>query len=195
MASYLLIPRRSLITFKFLVSNSNVLHLFTNSVPPKCVPVLFVKSPSLGDRLVHTNEKLVGAHPILGLELSDDSILFLDNEQDPPCKRGFLGYSSSDKYSVSCSGKEFLIYLRAIHVMLWSFHCTRISPPLVVSRQRRVTVLIARNASCCLISVPSVWWSTISSKRIWRLPSALTCANRFCAIAFEVIDALWPSRY
>ena len=34
-----------------------------------CVPVLFVESFILGDRLGHTNAKLVGVHPILGLDL------------------------------------------------------------------------------------------------------------------------------
>ena len=69
MASYLLIPRRNLVTFEFLESNPNVLHLFTNRVLSQCVPVLFVESLSLGNRFCHTNSKLVGAHPIHGLDL------------------------------------------------------------------------------------------------------------------------------
>ena len=97
MASYLLIPRQNLVTFEFLKGNLNVLHLFTNCIPPQCVPVLFVEYLSLGDILRHTNAKLVGAHPILGLDLRDDYVSLLDNEQDPPCKRGFLGYSFSDR--------------------------------------------------------------------------------------------------
>ena len=97
MASYLLIPRRDLITFKFFERNPNVLNLFTNRVPPQCVPVLFVESFSLGKRLGHTNTKLVGAHPILGIDLQDDPFSLLDNKRDPPCKRGFWGYSRSDR--------------------------------------------------------------------------------------------------
>ena len=97
MASYLLIPRRDLITFKFLESNPNVLHLFTNRVPSQCAPILFVQSFNLGNRLGHTNAKFVGAHLILGLDLRDDPVSLLDNKQDPPCKRGFLAYSRSDR--------------------------------------------------------------------------------------------------
>ena len=96
MASYLLIPRRNLVTFKFLESNPNVLRLFTNRIPPQCVPVLFVESLSLGNKLGHTNAKLVGAHSILGLDLRDDPVLFLVDKRDPPCKHGFLGYSCLD---------------------------------------------------------------------------------------------------
>ena len=113
MASYLLIPRRSLITFKFLVSNSNVLHLFTNSVPPQCVPVLFVKSFILGDRLGNTSAKIVGAHPIRGLDLQYDPVSLLENKRDPTRKHGFLGYSCSDHILCQLYWKRFLDILES----------------------------------------------------------------------------------
>ena len=113
MASYLLIPRRNLITFKFLESDPNVLHLFINRVPPQRVPVLFVKSFSLGDILGHKNAKHVGAHPILGIELRDDPVSFLDEKRDPPCKRGFLGYSRSDRILFQLHWERVLNFLES----------------------------------------------------------------------------------
>jgi hypothetical protein len=64
----------------------DVLHSFAYNIPPKCVAILFIEYPCLRNRLGDLHSELVSAYPVLRLELSDDSIAFVQHMLDPPCK-------------------------------------------------------------------------------------------------------------
>ena len=52
-------------SFEHLKSGADILHLLTDSVPPKCVPILLIYLLCLFNRFGDANTKLVGPKPIL----------------------------------------------------------------------------------------------------------------------------------
>ena len=57
---YVILP-----SFEHLKSGADVLHLFTDGVPPKCVPILLIYLLCLLNRFGDVNTKLVGPKPVL----------------------------------------------------------------------------------------------------------------------------------
>ena len=67
----------------FLERDANILHFFSNSIPPIGVMVCFVDSLSILHRFWDLDSELVGSNPVLGFYLRDDPILLFDHKRNP----------------------------------------------------------------------------------------------------------------
>ena len=81
--------------------------------------------------------------------------LFFVTKGTHHAKAGSCEIRDSTAYSVTFTGNDYFMSFRVTHLVEPSFHCTRISQPLVVSFRLFVTELAAINASWCFTSFPS----------------------------------------